>query len=152
MNQQPSTSADENVYLGKVFLTMGAQISSGLATFSGWMLIGFVAILGALLANLDSATKFLAANAMSSIAGLFAAAVFFHVIQRYPAAIVASSAAAGKEIEEHPAPGGMRIEAILEHMEQATFWPTRYLVRRSNRKILQGDLAAGGRLILMLAR
>jgi hypothetical protein len=116
------------------------------------MLVGFAAILGALLANLDATTKFLAPNALSTIAGLFASAVFLHVVQRYSAAIVASSVAGGKEIEEHPFPEGMPLEVMLDRMEKATLWPTRYLVRRSNRKILKGDIAAGGRLILTLAQ
>ena len=152
MDQQRPISAAESIYLGRVFLTMGARISAGLATFSGWMLIAFAAILGALLANLDAATKILAPNALSTVAGLFAFVILLHLLQRYSAAIVASSAAAGKEIEEHPVPDSMPVEVMLEHMEKATLWPARYLVRRSNRKLLQGHLAAGGRLMLTLAQ
>ncbi|WP_298208572.1 hypothetical protein [Acidovorax sp.] len=152
MNQQRPISTDESVYLGRVFLTMGAQVSSGLATFAGWMLIGFAAILGTLLANLDKAAKYLAPNTLSTFAELFAAAVFLHLVQRYSAAVVASSAAAGKEVELHPVPADMQMAVLLDSMEQAVLWPTKWLVRRSNRKILAGDIAAGGRLILVLAQ
>jgi hypothetical protein len=46
----------------------------------------------------------------------------------------------------------MPVEVMLDQMEKATFWPARYLVRRSNRKFFQGDFAAGGRLMLKLAQ
>lgn len=152
MDQQRPVSVAESIYLGRVFLTMGARISAGLAHFSGWMLIAFAAILGTLLANLESATKILSAEALSTVAGLFAFVVLLHLLQRYSAAIVASSAAGGKEIEEHPVPDGMPVEVMLDQMEKAIFWPAKYLVRRSNQKLLQGDLAAGGRLMLKLAQ
>jgi hypothetical protein len=152
MDQQRLISVAESIYLGRVFLTMGVRISSGLATFSGWMLIAFAAILGTLLANLEAATKILSPNALSRVAGLFAFVVLLHLLQRYSAAIVASSAVAGKEIEEHPVPDGMPVDLMLDQIEKATFWPARYLVRRSNRKLRQGDFAAGGRLMLKFAQ
>jgi hypothetical protein len=116
------------------------------------MMVGFAAILGALLANLDSSSKFLAAETLSSISKLFAVAVLFCVIQRYSAAVVASSSAVAEEIEKHPPPEKMNIASFMEQMEGATLWPMRYMVRRSNRRILQGDLAAGGRLISTFAQ
>lgn len=152
MDQQRHVTVAERIYLGRVFLTMGARMSSGLATFSGWMLIAFAAILGTLLANLEAATKILSPNALSTVAALFAFVVLLHLFQRYSAAIVASSAAAGREIEEYPVPDGMPVEVMLEQMEKATFWPARHLVRRSNQKVLQGDFAAGGRMMLKLAQ
>jgi hypothetical protein len=41
---------------------------------------------------------------------------------------------------------------FLEQLEHATLWPARLMVRRSNRKILAGDFAAGGRLISTFAQ
>jgi hypothetical protein len=152
MNTQLAPTLDEKMYTGKVLLIMGARVSSGLATFSGWMMVGFAAILGALLANLDSSAKFLAPETLSAISKLFAVAVFFCVIQRYSAAVVASSSAVGEEVEKHPPPSNMNLASFMEQMEGATLWPMRYMVRRSNQKILQGDLAAGGRLISTFAQ
>jgi hypothetical protein len=152
MNTPRPVSVNESAYLGRVFLTMGAQLSSGLATFSGWMLIGFAAILGTLLANVDKAAKFLAPNALSCFAELFACAAFLHLLQRYSAAIVATSAAAGKEVEAHPVPPDMPVEVLLDGMRSAMLWPARWLVRGSHQKIRQGDIAAGGRLILIMAQ
>ena len=145
-------SIQESAYVGKVLMTMGARVSAVLAAFSGWMLIGFAAILGTLLANLESVSKILAPNTLSAIAKLFAVAVLLSVLQRYSSAIVAASAAGGKEVEEHPIPDGMNISVFLDQLERATLWPTRYMVRWSNRKILNGDLATGGRLISTLAQ
>lgn len=152
MNTPLAPTPADKLYTGKVLLILGARVSSGLATFSGWMMVGFAAILGALLANLDSSFKFLDVETLSSISKLFAVAVLFCVIQRYSAAVISSSSAVAEEIEKHPPPEEMNIASFMEQLESATLWPMRYMVRRSNRKILQGDLAAGGRLISTLAQ
>jgi hypothetical protein len=55
-------------------------------------------------------------------------------------------------VREQPVPESINIVTFLEQLERATFWPARLMVRRSNRKILAGDLAAGGRLISKFAQ
>lgn len=152
MSTKPPISAQESAYVGQVLTTMGARVSATLTAFSGWMLIGFAAILATLLANLESVSKLLAPGTLSAIASLFATAVFLSVLQRYSSAVVAASTAGGKEVGEHPFPEGMNPEVLLDQIERVTLWPTRYLVRWSNRKILGGDLAFSGRLISTLAQ
>ena len=152
METKPPIAPDDSAYIGQVLMVMGSCVSSGLSKFSGWMLLGFAAILAALLANLDSATKFLAADTLSKIAMLFSVAVFLNVLQRYSAAVVSSSAEVAKKVSEQPVPGSISISVFLEQLELAMLWPARLMVRRSNRKIMAGDFAAGGRLISTLAQ
>jgi hypothetical protein len=147
-----SPSIAGRIYTGKVLMIMGARLSLGLTTFAGWLMLGFAAILGALLANLDSAAKFLSPDVVGNIAKLFTVAVLFYVLQRYSAAVVESSAAVAAEVEKQALPEDMDIRSFFEQLEGATLWPMRYMVRRSNRKILEGDLAAGGRMISTLAQ
>jgi len=152
METKPPITTNDSAYIGQVLMAMGECMSAGLSKFSGWMLVGFAAILAALLANLDSATKFLTADTLSKIAVLFSGAVFLNVLQRYSAAVVSSSAEVAKKVSEQPVPGSINIATFLEQLERATLWPARLMVRSSNRKILAGDLAAGGRLISTLAQ
>lgn len=152
MKIKPSIIANDSAYIGQVLMTMGECISAGFSKFSGWMLVGFAAILGALLANLDATAKFLEAGTLSMIAILFSGAVFLNVLQRYSAAVVSSSAEVAKKVQEQPVPEGIDIVMFLEQLECATLWPARLMVRRSNTKILAGDFAAGGRLISTLAQ
>lgn len=123
-----------------------------MSKFSGWMLVGYAAILGALLANLDSTAKFLAPGTLSRLALLFSVVVLLNLLQRYSAAVVASSAKVGNKVKEQPIPPNMDIVVFLTELEHATLWPARLMVRRSNRKLLAGDLAAGGRLLSTFAQ
>jgi hypothetical protein len=116
------------------------------------MLVGFAVNLGALLANLDSAAKILASDTLSKLAILFSFAVFLNLLQRYSAAVVSSSAEVARKVREQPVPENIDIVTFLEELEQATLWPARLMVRRSNLKLLAGDLAAGGRLISTFAQ
>jgi len=151
METKPSFNVNDSAYIGQVLMVMAECTSAGLSKFSGWMLVGFAAILGALLANLDSAAKLLASDTLSRIAILFSVAVFLSLLQRYSAAVVSSSTEVAKKVREEPIPENINIVMFLEQLERATLWPARLMVRRSNRKILAGDLAAGGRLISTLS-
>lgn len=152
METEPSPSASDSAYIGQVLMAMAQCMSAGLSKFSGWMLVGYAAILGALLANLDSAAKFLAPGTLSRLALLFSVVVLLNLLQRYSAAVVSSSAEVGKKVKEQPIPQNMNIVAFLTELEHATLWPARLMVRRSNRKVLAGDLAAGGRLLSTFAQ
>lgn len=149
---KPSVTEIDSAYIGQVLMAMAECMSSGLSKFSGWMLFGYAAILGALLANLDSAAKFIAPNTLSRLAALFSGAVLLNLLQRYSAAVVSSSAEVGKRVKEQPVPKNIDIVVFLTELEHATLWPARLMVRRSNRKLLAGDLAAGGRLLSTFAQ
>ena len=152
MATKPPLTASDSAYLGQVLMAMAECTSTGLSKFSSWLLIGYAAILGALLANLDSAEKILASGTLSCLTSLFSALVLLNLLQRYSAAVVSSSAEAGKKMKEQPVPQNMDFAVFLTEIEQATLWPARLMVRHSNRKILAGDLAAGGRLLSWFAQ
>ena len=152
METEPSLTSSDSAYIGQVLLAMAECTSAGLSKFSGWMLVGYAAILGALLANLDSAAKFLAPDTLSRLALLFSVVVFLNLFQRYSAAVVSASAEVGKKVKEQPIPQDMNIVLFLTELEHATLWPARLMVRRSNRKLLAGDIAAGGRLLSTFAQ
>lgn len=147
MKTKPSVSASDSTYIGQVLAAMAECTSAGLSKFSGWMLVGYAAILGALLTNLNSASKFLESNTLSRLTILFSTVVFLNLLQRYSAAVVSASAEAGKKVKEQPIPQNIDIVAFLSELEHATLWPARLMLRRSNRKLLAGDFAAGGRLL-----
>lgn len=152
MENKPFLAAGVSAYIGQVLMAMAECMSAGLSKFSGWMLVGYAAILAALLANLDSAAKFLAHGTLRKLAVLFSVVVLLNLLQRYSAAVVASSSEVGNKVKEQPFPSNMDIEAFLAELEAATLWPARLMVRRSNRKLLAGDLAAGGRLLSTFAQ
>lgn len=152
MKTEPSLTSSDSAYIGQVLLAMAECTSAGLSKFSGWVLVGYAAILGALLANLDSAAKFLAPDTLSRLALLFSVVVLLNLFQRYSAAVVSASTEVGKKVKEQPIPQSMNIVLFLTELEHATLWPARLMVRRSNRKLLAGDIAAGGRLLSTFAQ
>lgn len=145
------TSTD-SYFVGKVLSLMAARLSAELSTFAGWMLTGFGALLGLILTNIESVSKFVPASSIGSSISIFLSAVVLHVVQRYLASIVASSTAIGKEIESIPAIGEINIQFLLRELEASTLWPTRLLVKWSNAKIREGDLAVGGRVNAVIAQ
>lgn len=150
-NQAQETKSQEAIFLGKILTMMANRVATELVAFSSWMILGFSAVLGLLLANLDTVSKFLEPTTIGIVVKLFAMSVLLHVIQRYLAAIVMAGAALGKELESVP-PYNIDVERFTQKLEEATLWPTRYMVRWSNKKILAGDLAVGGRMHAVLAQ
>jgi hypothetical protein len=133
-------------------MIMASRVSENLATFSSWLVGSFAAILGLLIANINSVSKFVPAESLGSSASLFLVAVGFHVIQRYLAAIVAGSVAAGREAEALPTPESLNFVLVMEEIEKSTLWPARIVMRRLLSKVRNGDFAAAGRLNGRLAQ
>ena len=142
----------ESGYAAKVLNAMAGSINTQLAAFSSWMVAGFGAVLGLLVANIDTIAPFIPPTIIGGAVKLFLVAVVLNVFQRYLAAIVAGSVTVGKEVESIPITQEIDLSYIIREIERATFWPTRILVRWSNRKVLSGDLAVGGRLNARLAQ
>jgi len=116
------------------------------------MILGFGAILGLVLANIDTVSKFVAPDALGLAIKLFLVAVVFNVLQRYMASIVSASVTLTGEIEAMPVHPNADMAALMGQLEDATLWPTKLMVRWSNRKIATGDFAVGGRLNARLAQ
>lgn len=142
----------ESGVAAKVLNAMASSINAQLTAFSSWMVAGFGAVLGLLVANVDTIAPFIPPTTIGAAVKLFLVAVVLNVFQRYLAAMVAGSIAVGKEVESIPITQEIDINYIVREIECATFWPTRILVRWSNRKALSGDIAVSGRLNVRLAQ
>lgn len=116
------------------------------------MITGFGALLGLMLTNIESVSKFVPASVLGCSISIFLVAVVLHVVQRYLASIVISSTAVGKEVESIPIIGEINIQFVLNQLEASTLWPTRLLVKWSNAKISAGDLAVSGRVNAVMAQ
>lgn len=145
-------SPRDSIFAGRVLTAMANRVSLELVAFSSWMLLGFGAILGLALANIETVSKFVAPESLGLAVKLFLVAVVFNVLQRYMAAIVSASVTLGKEVEALPIDPNLDIASFSRQIEGATFWPMKLMVRWSNRKIAGGDFAVGGRLTARLAQ
>lgn len=147
-----SASPQDSIFAGRVLTAMANRVSSELVAFSSWILLGFGAILGLVLANIQTVSKFVAPESLGFAVKLFLVAVIFNVLQRYMAAIVSASVTLAKEVEAMPIHPNADMAAFLGEIEAATLWPMKIMVRWSSRKIAAGDFAVGGRLNARLAQ
>ena len=142
----------EAAYVGKILMAMANGISGEQTRFSSWMLAGFGAGLGLLVANVANVAPFIPPHIISSAVYIFLTAVIIHVVQRYLGAMVAGSIATSKEVEAIQFIPGVNLNYVLSEIERVTFWPAVYIVKWSSRKVLAGDLAHAGRLNAILAQ
>ncbi len=147
--QQP---VQELIVAGRLLMMMAARVSENLASFASWLIGSFAAVLGLLVANVDSVSQFLPSKSLGTATFIFLLAVGLHVIQRYLYAIVAGSVAASREAEELSTPQGLDFSRVMDEIERSSLWPVRILVARAMAKIRNGDFAAGGRLNAKLAQ
>jgi hypothetical protein len=143
---------NESIYAGKMLRTMASAVNSELSTFSSWMVAAFGAAIGLLIANIEKVAPYISPKAVGLATMLFLVAVMVNVVQRYLGAIVAGSIIAGKETESIPAAANLDIRFILVELEQSALWPMRFMVAWSNRRMLAGDFALGGRLVAWIAQ
>lgn len=156
---QPSNSTGpdvknlkEAIYLRKILTVMAHSLNAELTAFSSWMIAGLGAMIGLLIVNLEKIARFIPPSVVGDAAIWFLAAVALHVVQRYLGAIIAGSVATGKGVESIPFEAGMDLRSILDGIENSTLWPTRYLIRWTNRRVLAGELAFSGRLNSWIAQ
>lgn len=149
---QNSSNTAQTILAGRMLTIMAARVSESLVGFAGWLVGGFAALLGLLIANIDTASKFLPTQCIGTSTLLFLVAVVLHVVQRYLAATVAGSVAIGKEVEILVSGQTVDPVFLFEELEKSTFWPTRIFVQRSLAKIRAGDFAASGRMMATLGQ
>ncbi len=142
----------ESIYSGKVLTAMASSVNEHHLKFSSWMVAGFGAAIGLLISNIDKVATYISPAAIGCSTKLFLVAVVLNVLQRYLGAIISGSMEVAKKVEDLPINGDLNTQAILKEIERATLWPTRYMVRSSNKRILSGDIAYGGRLNAWMAQ
>jgi hypothetical protein len=151
------TDAEEKAHSARhlaayVLIRMAATLSSGLASFSSWMIVGCAAILGLIVANLETVTEFIPAVAVSRAIVLFLIALGLNLLQRYLSGMVVAAGDIVRELRETKWTKEIDIDVFLAEMERAIIWPMRTFVTYMNRRLKSGDLAVSGRFHTILAQ
>ena len=138
---------------GKVMAIAAQSLSEGVETFSSWVLAGFGAVLGLLLANLDKLKEFISVVAVRHAAWVYFVAATLGLFGKLIAHVVVSgakgAAASGelaKGVED------IDLNLYLETTGRAFFPPARWMLKRLITKALQGDLTYSQRLWLRCAQ
>ncbi len=155
MSQNKTPSENKELAITAKLLTIAsANTTASLDKFSGWMLAGFGAVFALLLANINPISEFLNISAIKTGIMLYLVALTVGIFQKYMATIVASGCSAGKEAEKI---GGqfdneINLNTICESIEQVTFYPQKWIVKKQFDKLKAGDYAIAGRTFAKLTQ
>jgi hypothetical protein len=154
MNEAESAklSADEQQFTTKILMAMAGCASREISNFSSWMIAGAAAFYAVVISSMDKLTPHLNAGELGMSIKIFLVAATLNVFQRLVGAIVLSAATASHELESLHAPAGLNVLGVLKIIETTTWWPARFLVRRSFDKLKSGDLLVSGRQNVHLAQ
>lgn len=153
----PHPELHERVMAGRLLSLAAARLSSNIGSFGSWLLVGVGAAYSLILANLSSIQEFVALNSIQNGMVLLLISVVLGVIQRWLAAIISGScesAEAAERIGRELADDEIELDfkVVFREIESATYYPAKWMVRRSFEKAMSGDFAASGRLSGKLAQ
>ena len=150
MDEKQAVALNTSLAASRI-LSLGAhRLSASLDTFSGWLLAGFGAVFGLLIANFAALSEHIHAANLKVGAGLFLIAAAFAAGQKFLAAYVAAGTAAGeggrsigKEIASGAVP--LDVDSMYTQVRQGLFWPLSSFNARMTSKAKAGDFAVTGR-------
>jgi hypothetical protein len=132
-----------------VFGAMGAS-SRNMDLFSGWLLVGFAAVGGALLANFSQVSQHVTPFALHFFFYAFFVVAILGVIAKALAVIISGACAGstvGRMEGRDAAESGLPIDFsfVFSELTNIVPWPGRWFVGRSLAKTQQGNLTASTR-------
>lgn len=150
MDQRAAEALNTSLTAGHVLSVGAGRLSASLDKFSGWLLAGFGATYGLLLAHLDSVASYLQVSNVKSGAAFFVAAACAAACQKLIAAYVAAGTAAeadgrdnGRDLARARAP--LNVESMYKQVNEGLLWPWRTFNARMTAKAVGGDYAVMGR-------
>lgn len=140
----------ERLTAGRLLALGAAHVSEQLGSFGSWLLIGVGATYALVLANLAAVQQFVWLSTIRTGLVLLLVAVVLGVLQRGLAAILSASSASAEKAEQigrELAERGIEIDfkVLFREIERGTFYPAKWIIRRSCNHISEGDFAASGR-------
>ena len=150
MDEREAIELHTNLAANQILLLGAQRLSVSLDTFSSWLLAGFGALFGLLIANFATLSSHLQATSLKFGASLFLIAATAGALQKLIGAYVAAGTSAGeagramgKELATSPTP--LDVQSMYEQVRKGLFWPLSLFNANMTRKANSGDYAAIGR-------
>jgi hypothetical protein len=123
--------------------------------FSGWLIGGFGAAAALLVSQYDSVSNHINTNVIQEFLLLLMVALVIAVIQKFISSLIIANAKASivaVELGKAAAENNIELDFkfIFEEIEKSIFPISRWAVRRSFRKAIEGDLVASSRNFVRL--
>ena len=136
---------------------MAKAISESHSTFATWLLAGFSAAFTLILANIEEVSKFIETASIKEALFIFLYSMALAVIQKWLNTIIQGAFKGGEEgakLDAALIQSGVQInpEILLQEIENASWYPAKFLIKRQYNKVRAGDLLVGGRQQFKLAQ
>jgi hypothetical protein len=138
----------------KALVAIAGTVASSWEKFTGWLVAGLGASLALIIANLDKLKDVLSVASVSQATRIFFVILVLHAVQKILAVAVAGAVASDeKAVLAKPDPPLEDSEAlaIINHIEKSYFFPFSLMIRRTLRRMRNGDLVHVGQLVVRLA-
>lgn len=145
-------TVEEQLFVNKIMMCMAASLTKEVSSFSSWMIAGAAAFYAVVINSFDQISDHLVPGAFSGSIKIFLVAAALNVIQRLVGSMVGSGYATHVEVGRLPPPTNMNVPAFLKALENVAWYPARWMVQRSYRKLQSGDLFSSGRQHVYLAQ
>lgn len=151
---EPKDNTQESIVAGKMLGIMAISVTTSLESFSGWLLAGSGAAFALMLTNIESVSNFILIASIKQAVFLFLIALAAGVIQRWLGASVRAGSLSSTDSEKlgQELPEGFDLSVVLKHVEQASFYPQRWLIAWQFKKLQAGDFAVSGRVVAKMAQ
>ncbi|MDL0433147.1 hypothetical protein QPM17_18560 [Marinobacter sp. TBZ242] len=152
------TQEDVSHHVANQLMTeMARSLSESHSKFSGWLLAGSSAIFGLILANLDSVSTFVAIDAVKSGTTYLLWSLIVAVVHRWLFSIVQAGIQGGDrgaQMDQQIRAGNYSYnqEVLCSEIENASFYPAKWIIRWQYRRLKNGDITVAGRQHLKLAQ
>lgn len=150
MDEKAAETLNTTLTASRILSTGARRLSLSLDSFSSWLLAGFGATYGLLLANIGSLAAYVSPSRIKLGAACFIVAAALAALQKLIASYVAAGAASfgdgeatGKDLADKRAP--LNVEGMYQQVNQGLLWPWRQFKSRMTSVARTGDFAVVGR-------
>ena len=148
---------NERIAAQRTLLAVTRHVGNALPSFSTWLLGGFGAAFALVLANIDTASKFIAVTHIRFGLLVFLASLAIAVLATYLSATVKAALGAQEEGEALSVaivalPGEFDLALYIREYERGLLPPIRWVVHGQMKKVMRGDVVAGARMIAKLSQ
>ena len=152
---QPQQATPEQRVAIHLLLSSAGVVAEVVGQFSTWLVGGIAAALIAILANLDTMLRLLDVSHVKAVCSWLLVALALGLASRYLSVVVSAGVKSGQTQPSLPSLPPLQIidfREVTSLVENASWPPARWLLRRQLRLLLAGDLVGASGFISKLAQ
>jgi len=147
----------EKVLAGRLLTAGASKTSAALDSFASWLLGGFAAAFALILSSDSTIGRYIFEEDLKFAGSIFLWAAGITIIEKYLSAIIRGAAEVAAQAEDAVlklAADGVELNfaIVFQEVQSAVVRPARWIVARSQAKLIGGDFAVSGRNLFRCAQ